>query len=154
MSKQTEALKLALEYITQSGFQTGINEVITAIREALAEQPAQQEPVAWLDGPHLVMRSDWRDRANYKGPWVDMGRAIPDSWVPALYTSPPASKPDFKAFKEWAEAAGYDTAYTYDTDRSRWLCLNSMTADLWKAWQAAHGIKGDAMLRAREGGAA
>ena len=43
MNTQTEALRLALEYITQSGFQTGINEVITAIREALAEHPAQQQ---------------------------------------------------------------------------------------------------------------
>lgn len=56
------------------------------------EQPAQQEPVAWMDGPHLVMRSDWRERANYKGPWVDFGRAIPDSWAPVLYTSPPAQR--------------------------------------------------------------
>lgn len=56
-------------------------------------------------------------------------------------TSPPASKPDFKAFKEWAEAAGYDTAHTHDG--IKWFCLNPMTADLWKAWQAAHA-KGDA----------
>ncbi len=43
MSKKDDALKLALDYITQSGFQTGVNEAITAVREALAEQPAQQQ---------------------------------------------------------------------------------------------------------------
>jgi len=58
----------------------------------LTAQPAPtvQEPVAWEDGPHLVVRSDMRERLNYKGPWVDMGRAIPDAWVPVLYTTPPA----------------------------------------------------------------
>jgi hypothetical protein len=49
-----------------------------------------QEPVAWEDGSHLVVRVDVRDRLNYKGPWVDMGRAIPDKWIPVLYTTPPA----------------------------------------------------------------
>lgn len=37
-----EALKLAFEYITQSGFQTGINEVVAAIKQAL-EQPEQKD---------------------------------------------------------------------------------------------------------------
>ena len=36
-----EALKLALAYVQQSGFQVGINEVVTAIKEALA-QPEQE----------------------------------------------------------------------------------------------------------------
>ena len=49
----------------------------------------EQEPVAWMDGPHLVVRVDMRDRLNYKGPWVDLGRAIPDKWTPILYTTPP-----------------------------------------------------------------
>jgi hypothetical protein len=56
--------------------------------------------------------------------------------------TPPAAQPavpDFKAFKAWANDAGYDTAYT--NDGVNWICLNPMTADLWKAWQAAHGIK-------------
>ena len=59
--------------------------------QALA-QP-EQKPVAWLDGPHLVVRSDMRDRLNYKGPWVDLGRAIPDKWTPLLFTTPPQRKP-------------------------------------------------------------
>ena len=55
------------------------------------EQP-EQEPVAWLDGPHLVVRLDMRNRLNYQGPWVDLGRAIPDKWTPFLYTAPPQRK--------------------------------------------------------------
>lgn len=44
---------------------------------------------------------------------------------------------NFKAFLAWASSHGYDCAYTYDTDRSKWLALNPMTADLWAAWQGA-----------------
>ena len=55
MNKQTEALKLALECIeawdrggNASDYWRDRFDAITAIREALAEQPAQQqEPVAW-----------------------------------------------------------------------------------------------------------
>jgi DNA-directed RNA polymerase subunit RPC12/RpoP len=91
----TSALSEAdLEYLACSG--CGGNEFH---KEALAptstqceKQPAQ-EPVAWEDGSHLVVRVDVRDRLNYKGPWVDMGRAIPDKWVPVLYTTPPAAQP-------------------------------------------------------------
>ena len=39
-------------------------------------------------------------------------------------------------FEAWANGKGYDIAGTYDTDRSRWVWLNPMTADLWDAWQA------------------
>ena len=51
--KKTEALKLALEALThfeKAGLATlKTVDAITAIREALAEQPAQQqEPVAWI----------------------------------------------------------------------------------------------------------
>lgn len=47
---------------------------------------------------------------------------------------------DFLAFAAWAGGAGYDTANTYDTDRSRWVALNPMTADLWACWQAAQPV--------------
>lgn len=42
-----------------------------------------------------------------------------------------------RAFAEHAKAEGHDTAYTYDTERSRWVFLNPMTADLWRYWQEA-----------------
>lgn len=57
-----------------------------------------------------------------------------------FYTTPQRN-PNFQEFLNWASRASYDTAYTFDTERSKWICLNPMTADLWKAWQAAHGIK-------------
>ena len=40
-------------------------------------------------------------------------------------------------FKAWANDKGYDTAHTYDTERSRWVFFNPMTADLWESWRAA-----------------
>lgn len=42
-----------------------------------------------------------------------------------------------KAFIAVANDRGYDTAHAYDTDRSRWVFFNPMTADLWAFWQAA-----------------
>ena len=91
MSKQTEALKLALEalewnlpVIEDWGGKDNLNlqhRAITAIREALsadalAEQPAQQQkPVAWKDKIYGNLHHQ------------DFGNSIP------LYTSPPASKP-------------------------------------------------------------
>jgi hypothetical protein len=40
-------------------------------------------------------------------------------------------------FKAWANDAGYDTAHAYDTERSRWIFWNPMTAALWQCWQEA-----------------
>jgi hypothetical protein len=54
--------------------------------------------------------------------------------VPARVDAP------FKLFLDWASREGYDTAYTYDAERSKWVALNPMSADLWKAWQAATGV--------------
>lgn len=56
-------------------------------------------------------------------------------------TTPPQRKPQFKEFIKWAGAQGYDCAQTCNSDTGEWICLNPMTADLWKAWQAAHGVK-------------
>jgi hypothetical protein len=52
-------------------------------------ETAQPEPVAWMVDDNLCMRADWTDHLNYKGHSVDLGRAIPNSWVPILYTTPP-----------------------------------------------------------------
>ena len=78
--KKTEALKLALEALDRSMRTTLHNSLsidcanaITAIREALAEQPAQQqEPVAWKDRTYGNLHHQ------------NFGNSIP------LYTSPPA----------------------------------------------------------------
>ena len=68
-TKQTEALKLALEALEELwglGFRTIASkqqDAITAIREALAEQPAQQEPVG--NGLPLVIAGAIFDFAGY-----------------------------------------------------------------------------------------
>ena len=111
MSKQTEALKLALEALTHlqptalTSFYTIGNrdKAITAIREALAEQPAQQEPVeywtvadGWVSEQAEVPAAAWI----YPEFWdhckmVGCGTAyrLPGDGRLPLYTSPPASKP-------------------------------------------------------------
>ncbi len=89
MSKKDEALKLALEALEEVNklsigknaicLPAEIDTAMDAIREALAEQPAQQqEPVAWKynGNLHEFDPSDWAT-----GP------------VTPLYTSPPASNP-------------------------------------------------------------
>ena len=73
--KKTEALKLALEFIDNLHKPGWGNQerqqAITAIREALAKQPAQQEPVAWKDRTYGNLHHQ------------DFGNSIP------LYASPP-----------------------------------------------------------------
>ena len=109
-TKQTEALKLALESMswTDEWRPEGLKEqAITAIREALAEPPCktgsqctskcqqceqpaqQQEPVAWRwtesNGQHWFdWRTDWTHHDRAKA----MGFAIEYA-----YTSPPQRKP-------------------------------------------------------------
>ena len=88
MNKQTEALKLALEALEDGQPDDPYpysleSKAITAIREALAEQPAQQqEPVAVVSG-------------YYGGQCVILptNPARLFNSGTALYTSPPASKP-------------------------------------------------------------
>ena len=106
MSKQTEALKLALEalefYYNQHGEESD-GKAITAIREALAEQPAQQEPVAWRElCRRLYVELYWCDRQmmqtldeNGEPMWTQ-GKTVRDVLADAkaaLDTPPPASKP-------------------------------------------------------------
>ena len=90
MSKQTEALKLALEALKElrmlgmnaqwhDSWLAKPNEAITAIREALSEQPAQQEPVAVYVGE------------TWCGSVVRLYEDLP--LETPLYTSPPATKP-------------------------------------------------------------
>ena len=103
MSKQTEALKLARQLIsnlrTHSWTTSDEQFVLKAIDEALAEQPAQQqEPVAWMvdvDLANYQGQSEYRTILAWNAKPVHSGtyeinevlKAVP------LYTSPPASKP-------------------------------------------------------------
>jgi len=93
-----EALKLALEALEGCEDVTAdVLKAITAIREALAEQPAQDDPCidgscscCWshLDGgPAQQEPVAWKDKTYGNLHHQDFGNSIP------LYTSPPASKP-------------------------------------------------------------
>ena len=147
-----DTLKLALEALeTLDRVVLGTRraeEAITAIKDVLSASDEQRsvsdvEPVAW----------QYRDfRADGFWPaWIGCDKPLPKfngREVRALYTTPyvatplPQRKPKFKEFIKWAGAQGYDCAQTCNSDTGEWIVLNPMTAELWKAWQAAHGIKG------------
>lgn len=144
-----------------------VKEAISAGRQAI-EQAEKQEPVACVQDleevkrKHLVyeMGMDWKDPL-YTHPqpkaeqepvaWIEHHKGgdnlnweevnHPYAKATPLYTSPQPQKPSFKTFIKWAGEQGYDCAQTCNSDTGEWLCLNPMTADLWKAWQAAHNIK-------------
>ena len=85
--KKTEALKLALEWDKRRKYIMPYV-VRDAIREALAEQPAQQqEPVAWMSAHRFEqLRQGFTVMTT-----LTKQKAFEDDV--ALYTSPPASKP-------------------------------------------------------------
>ena len=103
--------------------------------------PQPKEPE---QGPDVYIPAD--ALRQLKGTSLLILRSVPlygyrgDGLIP-LYTTPPQRKPQFKEFIKWAGAQGYDCAQTCNSDTGEWIVLNPMTADLWKAWQAAHGIK-------------
>ena len=107
MNKQTEALKLALEALEEiadevfSPYDNKLGAAILAIREALAEQPAQQqEPVAVYVGE------------TWCGSVVRLYEDLP--LETPLYTSPPASKP-------WVGLTDEDKAAIYrQADEENW----------------------------------
>ena len=162
MSK--EAMKLALEALNSfppRHLTPLISNARTALREALAEQPAQQEPVAWLTDDEREaferFNETCEDGEGYDVPKTMMRRLAEIGVIHHTsrgiygitkfgrslvgYTTPPQRKPQFKEFIKWAGAQGYDCAQTCNSDTGEWIVLNPMTADLWKAWQAAHNIK-------------
>ena len=91
MSKEAMKLALAaLEGVWKGGFsyppQQHISKAITALREALAEQLAQQEPVAW----RVKVETTFRDGS------VNIGYQVRNEKMSRhdepLYTSPPAQR--------------------------------------------------------------
>jgi hypothetical protein len=122
MSK--EAMKLALEALEKIAQLTGPRwaleagyvghlEAITALREALAEQPAQQEPFGYF-------------KAEPFG-WTDCSET--DEGAIALYTTPqaqrkPLTEPEFEALH--CKAKGY---------------VQTGLMDVVRLVEAAHGIK-------------
>ena len=137
MSKQTEALKLALEALEDvDGIDTetecvtiDVGEAITAIREALAEQPAQ-EPVAWRaknatpPGGYVLFQQ-------YPQAVAERGGEIEP-----LYTSPPPRKP---LTDEQIDRAIAEIGLNYFADAAN---NRAVLRELCK--RAAHGIKGEA----------
>ena len=111
-----------------------------AAEAKLAEQPTQQEPVAWIDPKHL----DWLAQSpdNLTGAGLAARQRSAD--MVSLYTSPPTlllaqrqSRSDVKPL----------------TDDQMWQIWNSQGDDAMeqqsaiafaRAIEAAHGIKGDA----------
>lgn len=128
-------------YFTFPGFEVMSDKLVAFWRAA--KPAAQAEPVA-LPHPGSPEASAMIDSvlAEYQWP-TNAKNAARAGYVAAkrmlcdASSNPPAQCIDEReAFATWANRAGYDTAHTYDTDRSRWVFLNPMTADLWAAWQA------------------
>jgi hypothetical protein len=130
-----EAMQMALDALmvfryASPGHRPMVIAAISAIEAALAApEPAQQEPYAYEFSPHKELL------------YPNELERKPDADYLPLYTAPPQRQPQFKEFIKWAGAQGYDCAQTCNSDTGQWIVLNPMTADLWKAWQAAHGIK-------------
>ena len=124
MSKQIEALKLALETLEADPLEMVADanghmvflkdKAITAIKEALA-QP-EQEPVAWISTGTARMIH-----------WTADKPAYGDDWVP-LYTAPPQRKPltdeDIERIVREARVGEHGIGYT-----------------IARAIEAAHNIK-------------
>ena len=91
-NKKDEALKLALECVMawdrgcdRDPYWRDIEAAVTAIKEALAEQPAQQqEPVGWLESPYGEFRANPLHKTAFPSSLL--------SWKIPLYTTPPPRK--------------------------------------------------------------
>ena len=127
MSKQIEALTLALEALEQWNtplYKRGT--AITAIKEALA-QP-EQEPVAWYTEDHLTDRSATTYSKDMAYRWECKG------WpVTPLYTIPPQRKP--------LTNGEIYTAYITATDQTLRPQDERLAFAFARAIEAAHGIK-------------
>jgi hypothetical protein len=73
--------------------QESLREHMAEIKRLKAAQPAPvQEPVAWMVNGSMVVREDWIERLHWPFEWVGAGRAVPDSWTPILYATPPTAQ--------------------------------------------------------------
>jgi hypothetical protein len=78
-----------------------LDTVEAALKQALAA-PTVQEPVAWLVNGSMVVQEDWIERLHWPFEYVAVRRAIPDSWTPILYTTPPAEQ------RQWVGLTDYE----------------------------------------------
>lgn len=106
--------------------------------KAMEAKREQGEPVAhdedWLERMYwefdAARAKSGEERLRFKGFMRAYGTRC---------AAPQQRKSQFKEFVEWANSEGYDTAHAHDG--IKWICLNPMTNECWKAWQAAHGTK-------------
>jgi hypothetical protein len=147
MSKQTEAMKLALKALEHlqptalTSFYTigDRDKAITALREELAEQPAQQEPAAWIERWYgsRPERGWWivcgRDHIAHLGP-SEFAEEAASKIVTAHNTTPPAQR------KPLTNGEIY-TAYITATNQTLRAQDERLAFAFARAIEAAHGIK-------------
>jgi hypothetical protein len=134
MSKKDEALKLALETLEGSTDKTLSIRAITALREALAEQPAQQEPLGFMNAGHVHEMQQGRMPYGYVYPRGGAGASV----AVYLATQPPAQRKPLKPEKvvklKDAFYAGFES---YVTPAVSYSDVN----EEWAKYKAAHNIK-------------
>lgn len=92
MTTKDEALKLALEALKNITDYTLLDKARVAIREALAEQPAQQQEPPFLEPDYYVYNIDGQYRLADPQPTFRQGLKEGVAFA-QKHTSPPASKP-------------------------------------------------------------
>ena len=154
-----EAMKLALEVMQNQG-DVSVDEWIAAeksLQKALAEQPAQQEPVAWrtFDGEGGYEYRSYDMNEKYAQEW-EQRNPKHKGWVEPLYT-PPAPCPTCEAL---ARTVMLDQTYHDNISPQRKPLTDEEISSLWdghtvpvfgeiginpivfaRAIEAAHGIK-------------
>ena len=127
---KTEAIKQALDFLMTR--RMGAELVIDALQEALTEQPAQQEPVAWIRWEWN--RSGLRSLTFSKPDEMPLAEEATGVVYDPLYTSSPAQRKPLTRdqVKKLITATGYDTA----SPQERTDFINGI-----RHAEAAHGIK-------------
>lgn len=120
---------------------------LAALRAALAEadEPVSDEPVAWMVDGCVTVREDYASLLRWNVAFVGVGRAIPDSWKPLLYTHPPRREPlteEVIAF-EWEEHTGHSILGGEPGDGRQMFISPDEVMAFARAVERAHGIGDD-----------
>ena len=132
MSKQREALQMALKAIESGGAVEDMMAAEKAIQEALAEP--EQEPVAWMCSDESMTHKGYSRFARNKN----------QLWNIPVYISPPTRKPltDAEIDAEFDRECYVTVTFA---DGTRGIALDKVTArDFARAIERAHGIGGEA----------
>ena len=107
-----------------------VNEAITALRTALAAEQPKQEPVAWMESPHGVIRANPNYRLNFPSQLLH--------WQIPLYTAPPDIKNLLYKVKEYIEVSEETIDGEWGVCRSvEELIADGEMPDLWHEVRAA-----------------